>query len=93
MPQNHRGQNPKPANGSGQEYWQIGIEMDDVFESGGNRERAPSNPGTELQGRDFSNYNRELRDQIDPETRERVQLLTRKQFLKLRLKELKDFGE
>lgn len=40
--------------------------------------------------KDFSSYNREMCQQIDPNTGERVQLLTRKQFGELLLKELKD---
>lgn len=43
-----------------------------------------------LRHKDFSSYNREMCQQIDPETGERVQLLTRKQFGELLLKELKD---
>ena len=49
-------------------------------------------PG-ELRLKDFSAYNRELSQQIDPETGERVQLLTRRQFEKQLRKSLKDFGE
>ena len=44
--------------------------------------------------KDFSSYNRELRDTVNPETGERVLLLTRKQYvaqLKAELKSIKDF--
>lgn len=42
-------------------------------------------------GRDFSLWNREMRDQIDPDTQERVLLLTKKQFTKQLLNDLKGF--
>jgi hypothetical protein len=47
--------------------------------------------GVEPSGRDFSAYNREIRSQIDPQTQERVELLTKKQFLDLQKKKLKEF--
>lgn len=43
------------------------------------------------QGRNFSDFNRQLRDQIDPATGLRTILLTKKQLIALRLKELKSF--
>lgn len=39
----------------------------------------------------FSDRNREISQQVDPETGEKVQLLTKKQFLDLQKKELKSF--
>jgi hypothetical protein len=49
----------------------------------GEQERRPE--------KDFSAYNRELTQQIDPDSGERVQLMTKKQFLKLQMQELKKF--
>ena len=43
--------------------------------------------------KDFSSYNREMCQQIDPDTQERVQLLTKKQFLELTTKKLTEFGK
>lgn len=54
---------------------------------------SPSNPSERgiRGGRDFSAYNRELTQQIDPDTQERIVLLTKKQFIALQIKALKDF--
>ncbi len=41
--------------------------------------------------KNFSDYNRELKDQTDPETGERVTLLTRKQYVELLRKSLRTF--
>lgn len=41
--------------------------------------------------KNFSDYNRELSQQIDPETGERVQLLTKKQYVKFIFSLLKEF--
>lgn len=42
-------------------------------------------------GQAFSDHHRENRDTINPDTQERVLLLTRRQWLKQKQKELKDF--
>lgn len=42
-------------------------------------------------GFNFSDHNRELRDTLDPDTQERVLLLTKKQLLKKLLEDLKSF--
>ncbi len=39
----------------------------------------------------FSDKMRELRDTVNPDTGERVLLLTKKQFVAIKLKELKEF--
>lgn len=92
MPQNHR----STHQGQG---WEdatdrpVGITMGSLLEERASGERLGDDSGSGIQGRDFSSYNRELRDQIDPDTGERLLLLTKKQFLKLQLQQLKDFGE
>jgi hypothetical protein len=50
----------------------------------------PANREGVLVHKDFSAYNREIRDQIDPDTQERVLLLTRKQWRAKLRKELRD---
>jgi hypothetical protein len=44
-----------------------------------------------IRHKDFSSWNREMRDQIDPETGERTQLLTKRQFRELLRKQLREF--
>lgn len=53
-------------------------------------ELAGGNDGSLPRLKNFSDYHRELRDQIDPDTGERIQLLTRKQFDEALFKSLKD---
>lgn len=52
---------------------------------------SPGREGNPEAGRDFSSWNREIKQQIDPDTQERVELLTKKQFLELQKKLLKEF--
>lgn len=61
--------------------------------SGPTGSRQESLPDFDESGRrkDFSSWNREMRDQIDPETGERTQLLTKKQYQDLLKKGLKEF--
>ncbi len=41
--------------------------------------------------KDFSAYNREINQQIDPDTQDRIVLLTKKQLMAKLLKELREF--
>lgn len=51
--------------------------------------RLPEFDEEEPREKDFRNYNRQLKQQLDPETGERVELLTKKQLEELRKKELR----
>lgn len=52
--------------------------------------RLPEFDEEEPREKDFRNHHRQLRQQIDPQTGERVELLTKKQLEELRKKELRD---
>ena len=57
----------------------------------GEQSKRNADGGEISKGRDFSNWNRELRDQIDPDTKERILLITKTQLQKHLKKLLKDF--
>lgn len=93
MPEDNSGKIGQSANWNLENSWTERISLESSDEPKGAGSIASHDNEPKLQGRDFSNYNRELCQQIDPGTGIRMQLLTRKQYAALRLKELKDFGE
>ena len=57
-----------------------------------NSDRPKDRQGETFQ-KDFSAANREIKQQVDPDTQERVELMTKRQWQKMLKKEIKELGE